>query len=52
MTKEKFWFKMGQTAFLEGLSIEEAMPYGSDTFMFVQFCAGWQYEKMKAVTPS
>lgn len=46
MTKEKFWFKMGQTAFLEGLSIEDAMPYGSDTMMFVQFCAGWKYEEM------
>ena len=46
MTKERFWFEMGKTAFLEGLSVEDACPFTAETMMFVQFCAGWHFAEI------
>jgi hypothetical protein len=45
----KYWFTMGEIAWMEGFSVEDACPFSSETMPFVQFCAGWNHARMNGV---
>jgi hypothetical protein len=42
----KFWFTMGEIAFMQGFSVEESCPYHKESMPYLQFYAGWNFARV------